>query len=114
MSDRELVGGEGEAARLVSYIRADETPHVGYLRAAISEMRDRTWVGKSGRRYDGAEMVQRIWDPLLAQSLGPMRDQGRKATMREVEHWCSQKSNGSDVLAEFVALSAVPPTPSAA
>src|SRR5581483_11267213 len=43
MSDTELVGGEGEAARLVSYIRADETPHVGYLRVALSEMRDRTW-----------------------------------------------------------------------
>ena len=45
MSDTELVAGDGEAARLVSYIRADETPHVGYLRTALSEMRDRTWVG---------------------------------------------------------------------
>ena len=28
LSDTDLVGGDGEAARLVSYIRADETPHV--------------------------------------------------------------------------------------
>ena len=42
MSDTDLVSGEGEAARLVTYIRADETPHVGYLRVALSEMRDRT------------------------------------------------------------------------
>lgn len=104
ISDTELVGGEGAAAKLVSYIRADETPHVGYLRAAISEMRDRTWVGASGKNYDGSEMVQRIWDPLLAQSLGPMRDQGREATMREVEHWCSQRANGADLIAEFRAL----------
>ncbi len=49
MSDTELVAGDGEAARLVSYIRADESPHVGYLRTALSEMRDRTWVGEGGQ-----------------------------------------------------------------
>ena len=32
LSDPDLVAGDGEAARLVSYIRADETPHVEYLR----------------------------------------------------------------------------------
>jgi hypothetical protein len=106
MSDRELVAGDGEAARLVSYSRADETPHVGYLRTAISEMRDRTWVGSSGRTYAGTEMVARIWDPLLAASLGPARDAGHKATLAEVEHWCARRRNGADVLAEFHALGA--------
>src|SRR3546814_5889884 len=43
LSDPDLVAGEGEAARLVSYIRADETPHVEYLRTALTEMRDRTF-----------------------------------------------------------------------
>jgi hypothetical protein len=104
MSDTDLVGGDGAAARLVSYIRADETPHVGYLRAAVSEMRDRTWIGESGRKYDGAEMIDRIWQPLLAASLGPMRDDGRKATQREVEHWCGQRRDGADLIAEFDAL----------
>ena len=33
------VDGDGEAARIVSYIRADETPHVEYLRTALTEMR---------------------------------------------------------------------------
>ncbi len=32
----------------MSYIRADETPHVEYLRTALTEMRDRTWIGTSG------------------------------------------------------------------
>ncbi len=104
MSDTELVGGDGAAARLVSYIRADETPHVGYLRAALTEMRDRAWVGERGRTYDGTEMIERIWQPLLAASLGPMREQGKEATLREVEHWCHQRANGSDLLAEFHAL----------
>jgi hypothetical protein len=104
MSDTSLVGGEGAAARLVSHIRADETPHVGYLRAALSEMRDRTWVGESGRTYPGTSMIERIWQPLLAASLGPARTEGRAATLREIEHWCGQHRNGNDLLAEFHAL----------
>jgi hypothetical protein len=104
MSDTDLVGGDGEAARLVSYIRADETPHVGYLRTALSEMRDRTWIGQGGRRHDGTQMIGAIWEPLLAHSLGPGREEGRRAAMGEVEHWCAQRRNGSDVLAEFVSL----------
>ena len=94
MSDSELVAGDGEAARLVSYIRADETPHVGYLRAALTEMRDRTWRGEGGRTYDGTDMIGRIWDPLLAHSLGPVRVEGRQAALAEVEFWCAQRPTG--------------------
>ncbi len=45
LGDADLVAGDGRAATLVSYIRSDETPHVAWLRTALSEMRDRTWVG---------------------------------------------------------------------
>jgi hypothetical protein len=106
LSDVDLVAGEGEAARLVSHIRADETPHVRYLRTALSEMRDRTWVGEDGIEHAGAEMIQRIWDPLLAQSTGPVRDDGRKAALGEVEYWCRKHPKGADILAEFNSLSA--------
>jgi hypothetical protein len=106
MSDADLVAGDGEAARLVSFIRADESPHVGYLRTALTEMRDRTWRGEGGRTYAGADMVGRIWDPLLAQSLGPVRQEGRRAALAEVEFWCAQRANGDDILAEFLSLGA--------
>jgi hypothetical protein len=104
MSDTELVGGEGEAARLVSHIRADETPHVGYLRAALSEMRDRTWMGEGGKHHKGDDMIGRLWEPLLAQSLGPGREEGRRAALGEVEYWCAKHPGGSDILAEFLSL----------
>ena len=104
MSDTELVAGDGEAAALVSYIRADETPHVGYLRTALTEMRDRTWIGEGGKRHAGTEMIGRIWEPLLAHSLGPGRDDARRATRAEVEHWCATRTNGADILAEFNSL----------
>ncbi|MGH9080303.1 MAG: hypothetical protein ACRDYE_09575 [Acidimicrobiales bacterium] len=104
MSDTDLVHGDGEAARLVSYIRADETPHVGYLRAALSEMRDRTWIGESGRTYDGSDLIERLWEPLLRNSLGAGRQASRQAAVGEVEYWCAQRTNGKDIEAEFHAL----------
>jgi len=104
LSDPDLVAGEGAAAGLVSYIRADETPHVGYLATTLTELRDRTWIGESGRHHSGAEMVDRLWQHLLDQSLGKGRAQTRKAILGEVEHWCRQRPNGDDLLAEFTSL----------
>lgn len=105
LSDTDLVAGDGEAGRLVSYIRADETPHVSYLATALTEMRGRTWIGTSGKKHKGADMVSRIWDQLLGQSLGPGREQSRRAVMGEVEHWCMAHGGGADILAEFNSLS---------
>ncbi|HJR26366.1 MAG TPA: hypothetical protein VJ804_12895, partial [Acidimicrobiales bacterium] len=98
LSDTDLVAGEGRAAELVTYIRADETPHVGYLRTALTEMRDRTWLGSSGTRYDGRELFQQLWDKRLTDSLGPGKEQARAAIRSEVEHWCLQRTDGKDVL----------------
>ena len=104
MADTDLVNGDGEAARLVSYIRSDETPHVGYLRTALSEMRDRTWIGESGRTHAGSDLIERIWAPLLEDSTGAGREANRQAALGEVEHWCARRTNGTDLLAEFHAL----------
>ncbi len=104
LSDPDLVAGDGEAARLVSYIRADETPHVGYLATALTELRDRTWIGSGGARHAGSEMIDRLWQHHLELSLGAGREAGRKAVLGEVEHWCRQRANGDDLLAEFSSL----------
>ena len=85
LSDPELTAGDGEAARIVSYIRADETPHVGYLEVALSEMRDRTWIGTDGTRFDGAEMMPIVWDKALEQSMVARRSELLQLTMREIE-----------------------------
>src|SRR5437764_14787875 len=47
LADTELVAGDGEAARLVSYIRADEAPHVGDLKTTPSERRGSPCAGAS-------------------------------------------------------------------
>jgi hypothetical protein len=106
LSDTDLVAGEGAAARLVSYIRADETPHVSYLATALTEMRDRTWVGDKGDTHAGADMIEAMWKPLLEQSLGTGRDQTRQAVLGEVEYWCGQRRDGAELVAEFHSLGA--------
>ncbi|HUF32164.1 MAG TPA: hypothetical protein VMN58_03005 [Acidimicrobiales bacterium] len=103
LSDPDLVAGDGEAARLVSYIRADETPHVGYLKTALTEMRDRTWIGESGKRYAGTDMIGRLWDKGLDQSLGEGKRQSQAAVLGEVEHWCGTRDDAS-ILEGFHAL----------
>jgi hypothetical protein len=106
LSDAELVAGDGAAGRLVSYIRADESPHVAYLATALTELRDRTWIGESGRRHRGVDLIERLWGPLLEQSLGAGREQSRRAVLGEVEHWCRARPRGEELLAEFHTLAA--------
>lgn len=104
LSDPDLVAGDGTAATIVSYIRADETPHVEYLKTALSEMRDLTWVGESGKKYAGCDMIAPLWTAGLERSLGAQRDANRKSVYGEIEHWCTRRPNGKDLLAEFASL----------
>jgi hypothetical protein len=101
LSDDDLVAGEGEAARLVSYIRSDETPHVAYLKTTLSEMRDRTFLGSSGKRYAGTDLVSRIWDRAVGDSLGARREANVKLALSEVEHALDGHPRRADLLAEF-------------
>jgi hypothetical protein len=106
LADRELVAGDGEAATLVSYVRADETPHVEYLRTALSEMRDRTFVGESGRRIAGTDVIGELWDAALEQSLGANRENFVRTATAEVEHALADHPRRADILEGFHALGA--------
>jgi hypothetical protein len=107
LSDIDLVAGDGEAARLVSYIRSDETPHVAYLKTTLSEMRDRTFLGSSGKRYAGADLIARVWDRSVADSLGARREANLKLALGEVEHALDGHPRRADLLAEFHSLATV-------
>ncbi len=101
LGDTDLVAGEGEAADLVGYIRADETPHVEYLRTVLSEVRDRTVVGEGGRRHAGTDLVGTLWDQALSDSLGDRRFDQLDGVRREVEHALDGRRDAADVLARF-------------
>ena len=110
LSDNDLVAGDGEAARLVSYIRRDEAPHVAYLKTTLSEMRDRTFVGETGKQHSGVDIVGRLWDRAVGESLGVRREQSLKITVREVEHALEGRPRKADILEEFHSLGTVRPT----
>lgn len=110
LSDTDLVAGEGAAARLVSFIRQDETPHVEYLKTALTEMRERTFVGESGRKYPGTEIVGTLWERGLTESLGPRREQNLTLTLREVEHALDAHPRRDTLLEEFHEHGSIRPT----
>jgi len=106
LADSELVAGDGEASRLVSYIRSDEAPHVEYLKTTLSEMRDRTFVTESGRNVPGTDVVGQIWDRARAESVGTRHEANVRLVRREIEHALEGRPRGKDILAEFDTLAA--------
>lgn len=104
LADTKLVAGDGAAARLVSHIRQDETPHVEYLRTSLTEMRDRTFITTTGRRRPGADVIGTLWDTNLQESLTILEEQNRAATVAEIERCLHARRDGDDLLDEFHAL----------
>ena len=103
LADTELVAGDGEAARLVSYIRADEAPHVEYLKTTLSEMRDRTFTTSEGE-LPGTTVVGDIWERARAESVGARHEANVRIVRMEIEHCLEDHAPGSDILAQFDSL----------
>lgn len=111
LSDPDLVAGDGEAARLVSYIRADESPHVEYLSTVLTEIRDRTVVGESGKRHAGTDLVASVWEAALEDSLGARRNENLSLTRAEIERAVAGRPGAGDLMEELWSLGSVHPGP---
>ena len=106
LADTGLVAGDGEASRLVSYIRADEAPHVEYLKTTLSEMRERTFVTESGGQVAGTDVVGQIWERARAESVGSRHEANVKIVRSEIELALDSNPRRKDILAEFDSLAA--------
>ncbi len=107
LGDTDLVAGDGSAGTLVSYIRSDETPHVAWLRTALSEIRDRTWLGHSGHRYDGSAMIGLLWDQALTDSLGVRRQENINFVMGEIKAAVRGRTDAEALVEEMLSLGSV-------
>lgn len=111
LSDPDLVAGDGEAARLVSCIRADETPHVEYLRTALTEMRERRFKTVEGGILPGSTVITTLWEKLLAESMGTVENNNRAAFTKELHHTLGDRSDGADLIEGFHRLGEWRPDP---
>jgi hypothetical protein len=107
LADTDLVAGDGDAARIISYVRADETPHVAYLRTALSEMRDRTWVGDNGEKHKGEEMISQLWDRSIEASVLLRRPERLQFMMGEIERAVDGRRDAGDIIDEMLSLGRV-------
>lgn len=104
LADPDLTAGEGAAADLVGYIRQDETPHVDYLRTALTEMRDRSFITAAGATIPGTAVVGTLWEEALGESLGVRRDEALRLTLREIDHALEGNRRAAALLDEFHSL----------
>lgn len=104
LSDPDVSAEPEKAGAMVSYIRADENPHVEYLRTALSELRARTI-----RTVDGGEIAGRaVVDRMLHRTLRAFtrdrpreqRDEARESLLASL----SAASHPDRVREEFDAL----------
>jgi hypothetical protein len=65
LADPEVSDAPKEASAMISYIRSDESPHVEYLRTALSELSARTLIGDDGKEYSGNDIVQDLLERSL-------------------------------------------------
>jgi hypothetical protein len=110
LSDDSLVAGEGAAAAIVRCIRADETPHVDYLRTALTEVRDRTLIGDSGTRIAGRDVITTLWGELLELAIGTNHRAALRAALSEVEQTLTSHPRGGELLEGFHAHGTIRPT----
>jgi hypothetical protein len=81
LSDPEVSAEPERAGALVAYVRADENPHVQYLRTALAELRARTLRTVQGGTLSGKIAVDRVLHAIL-RNLTRTRPEEQRADVR--------------------------------
>jgi hypothetical protein len=104
LGDPEVSARPQEAAAMVGYIRSDETPHVEYLRTALSELRACTFTTSDGGELRGSEVV----DGLLGRTLRVLTTQRprlqREETRADIAASVAGHRDAAGLLKRFDAL----------
>jgi hypothetical protein len=103
VGDDEYCSNAAEAARLVGYIRADEAPHVEYLRTTLTEMRARTFITEDRAQLAGTDVIDRCWDYSMRAmfGLGGKRQGNRRLFLSVIEAQLDGDPRRARILADF-------------
>jgi len=82
LADPNVSDSPKEASDMIRYIRSDESPHVEYLRTALSEISARTLIAEDGSELSGREAVQSLLDRSLKFIIRQRREE-RRAQLHE-------------------------------
>jgi hypothetical protein len=107
LSDPELSAAPKEAADLVRFIRSDESPHVEYLRTALSELRARTLHTADGREIAGRSVVDGILHRVLRTIASDRPRQQREDVRRDLAAALAAAGRPADLIEEFDRLETV-------
>ena len=104
LSDPEVSAQPERAGAMIDHIRSDESPHVEYLRTALSEARTRTLRTADGSALSGATAVDGLLHHVLSRVIETrpreQRDDTRNSLIRAIE----AGQAGPSLLEEFDAL----------
>ena len=70
-------------------------------------MRDRTWVGSTGHKHAGTDMIGLLWDRALRDSLLLRRQENLNFIMKEIETALDGRPDGDDIIDEMLSLGSV-------
>ena len=103
VGDERYCSNAADAARLVGYIRADEAPHVEYLRTTLTEMRSRTFIGEDGQHVPGTTVIDACWNYSMRGmfGLGGKRQGNRAMFLSVVERELDGHPQRASILADF-------------
>ncbi len=103
LSDESVSDAPREAADLVRFIRADEAPHVEYLRTALSEISARTPLTTQGKEVAGHKVVDALMDRALSTMIR-QRLSDRPAAIRDLVRRAAKVRDVEELIARFDAL----------
>jgi hypothetical protein len=104
LSDPEVSAEPERAGAMVAYIKADESPHVEYLRVALSELRARTLRTADGGTLPGRVAVDRLMHRMLHE-LTRRRPAEQRADLEELLGRDIEAAGArASLLEEFTAL----------
>lgn len=104
LSDPEVSAAPEEAGGMVANIRADEKPHVEYLRTALSEVSARTIRTVDGKTIAGKTVIDGMLHRILSQVKKNRRADQQEDIRGGIEKATQQARNPEQLLEEFDSL----------